>query len=381
MRSRWINGDEKLGLNYDWAKIFKEYEKLGCPPDVYSPLPALRYGCKYNVAVSERSTGKTTNWILLGLVMNKLYGTQIEYIRQSENMILPKNMNSMMGVINQYGYVKKLTDGKYNRLEYRARNWYYINDDTEERSESVMFCLDLDHTEVYKSSLNAVYGDVIIFDEFISQRYRPNEFVIFCDLVKTIIRERLSPIVVMLANTTDRYNTYFQELDIQQEILGCKIGEHFQKDNIYCELVGSKNLQRAHQNSLFFKFKNPRLASITGGDWAIDSYPHIEGREACEVLLRNRVIKFNSALVGLEVCRNERLGTFVKAHRINKLYPEQIVYQIETIEEIHQRYRYGYSKVDALIWMLYSRNKWYYSTNEVGNIVSSYVKQAKQLAV
>ena len=387
MSSKYINGNEQLGLKYDWRKIFKEYERLGCPKDVYSPLFALRQGCSYNVAISERSTGKTTNWILLGLCMHKLYGTIIQYIRQSENMIMPKNIGKMMSVINQCGYCEKLTDGKYNMLEYKARNWYYIKTDelgnTIEKSEPVMFCLDLDHNEYYKSSYNAPLGDLIIFDEFVSQRYRPNEFVLFCDLVKTIIRERLSPVIVMLANTTDRYNTYFQELDIQQELLGLKIGEHFKKDvggstSVFCELVGSRNEQRATQNSKFFRFKNPRLSSITGGDWAIDSYPHIE-REESSTLLQGRVIRFNSALVGLELCTNDRLGLHVKAHRITKTYPENIIYTIENINEMHERYRFGWSRVDSILWELYDRNKWYYSTNEVGNIVGSYVRQAKGL--
>lgn len=385
---QYINDNEQLGVKYDWKKIFKEYEKLKCPKDVYNPLFALKQGCSYNVAISERSTGKTTNWVLLGLVMNKLYGTIIQYIRQSENMIMPKNIGKMMSVINQFGYVKKLTDGKYDALEYKARCWYYIKYDAgggvAEKSDTVMFCLDLDHNEFYKSSYNAPLGDLIIFDEFISQRYRPNEFVTFCDLVKTIIRERLSPVVVMLANTTDRYNTYFQELDIQQELLGLKIGQHFKKDvggstSVFCELVGSKNEQRAFQNSKFFKFKNPRLASITGGDWAIDSYPHII-KEDSEKLFDGRVIRFNSALVGLEVCKNERLGLFVRAHRVSKTYDDTIIYTLENINDVNERFRFGWSHVDAVLWELFDRNKWFYSTNEVGNIVASYVRQARQLA-
>lgn len=385
MSSKYINGNIELGLNYDWRKIFKEYEKLGCPKDVYSPLYALRQGCKYNIAVSERSTGKTTNWILLGMVMNKHYGTQIQYIRQSEAMITPKNINSLMSVIVACGYIEKLTDGRYNNVEYRARHWRYTKVDPDsmevlERSESFMYCLDLDHNETYKSSYNAPLGDLIIFDEFISRRYAQNEFVVFCDLVKTIIRERQSPIVVMLANTTDRYNTYFQELGIQQQILGCRIGDSFKATvghgtTIFCELVGTKNPERAKQNSLFFGFKNPRLASVTGGDWAIDSYPHIQREDAVKHL--SRFLYFNGAVVELELCSNERLGLFVKAHVANKVPEGSINYQLDEITERHQRHRFGHDNVDKKLWQLFARNKWYYSTNEVGNIVTSYVNQAK----
>ena len=386
MKVKYINDNPELGVLVDWKKVFKEYEKLGCPKDVYSPLHALRQGCKYNVAISERSTGKTTNWLLLGMVLNKLYGIQIQYIRQTEAMITPKNINSLMDVIKQFGYVEKLTDGRYNSVEYRARNWRYVRTDPDtfevvERSDSFMYCMDLDHNETLKSSYNAPFGDIIIFDEFISKRYSPNEFVVFCDLVKTIIRERQSPIIVMLANTTDRYNTYFQELGIQEQILGCRIGDSFRAEvghgtTIYCELVGTKNPERAKQNKLFFGFKNPRLASVTGGDWAIDNYPHIQ-REECKKHL-SRFLLFNSAVVEIELCSNERLGLFIKAHKATKIPERAICYQLEEITERRQRHRFGYDNLDKKIWLLYNRNKWYYSTNEIGNIIASYVNQASR---
>ena len=246
-----------------------------------------------------------------------------------------------------------------------------------------MYCLDLDEAQTYKSSYNAPLGDLIIFDEFVSKRYYPNEFVTFCDVVKTIIRERLCPVVVMLANTTDRYHTYFQELTIQQEILNIKVNEYFKKTTaggttIFCELIGNKNLAREKQNSLFFGFNNPRLASITGGDWAIDNYPHIV-REDCKTLNTMHYISFNNYLVNLELCQNKRLGTFIKAHKATRIYEDSIIYSIDGIPDKRYRHKFGYNAVDVMIFLLLKHNKWFYSTNEVGNVVASYVSQAKKL--
>lgn len=388
MKIDYIMDNPTFGINYDYNKIVKEYSKLGIPEEFYSPVFAIRQGCKYNIGVSERSTGKTTDWLLFGMVMNKLYGTVIQYIRQSEDMITPKNIKSMMSVIIQYGYIDKITGGKYNSCFYKARNWFYCkikdNEIIEKSSEAFCYCLDLDDSEVYKSSLNQPTGDLIIFDEFISKRYYPNEFVVFCDIVKTIIRERHSPIVVMLANTTDRYNTYFQELGIQQEILSIKVNEYFTKTTfggttIFCELIGNKNKERETQNSLFFGFKNPRLASITGGDWAIDNYPHIVSEE-CKTLNKAHFIEYNNYIVQLEICQNKRLGTFIKAHKANRIKEEDsIVYSIDGIKDKRYRHKFGYNAVDGMIFLLLKRNKWFYSTNEVGNVVSSYIAQAKKL--
>lgn len=384
---KYINDNPILGVEYNWEKILKEFNKLGIPDTVYNPTFALRQNCKYNVGVSERSTGKTTNWVLLGMVMNKMYSTIIQYIRQDQEMVTPKFLKNFFDVIIANKYVEKITDGKYNSCFYTARKWYYCKiaggEIVDKASEHFMYCLDLDEVEIYKSSYNAPMGDLIIFDEFISKRYYPNEFVTFIDLVKTIIRERLSPVIVMLANTTNRYHTYFQELTIQQELLGIKVNEFFTKTTrggttIFCELIGNKNIHRATQNTMFFGFANPRLASITGGDWSIDNYPHIE-KEDCKTLNKTHYIEYNNFLVQLELCQNKRLGTFIKAHRANKTYPDSIIYSIEPIQDKNHRHKFGYNAVDGMIFLLRNRNKWYYSTNEVGNVVSSYISQAKKL--
>ena len=382
----YIDDKQKNGLYYDFDKIRKEFRKLKIPKEFYNPSGVPLEQCKYFVGVSERSTGKTTNWVLLGLVMNKLYGTQIQYIRQVRDMIAPKNLNQFMDVIINNGYIEKVTDGKYNSCEYFAGNWRYINIEGSEIKEKAekpfMCCLSLDQNQIYKSSYNAPLGDLIIFDEFISSRYMPNEFVIFSDLVKTIIRERLSPFVVMLANTTDRYNEYFRELMIQDEILKIKVNEFFIKQtplgtNIFCELIGNKNIEREKLNTLFFGFKNPRLASITGGNWAIDNYPHIE-REECRVFDKKHYISFNGYLVQLELCNNDRLGLFVKAHRCNKTYDDSVIYSVDGIKDKRYRHRYGHTMLDRFIFTLYDRNKFFYANNEVGNMVTSYIENASK---
>lgn len=384
----YIDNDIKKGLYYDYGKIRKAFRKLKIPKELYTPenLP-FESDVKYYVGVSERSTGKTTNWILWGLVMNRLYNTQIMYIRQTYDMIAPKVLNQFMDVIKLNHYIEKLTDNEFNTCEYRARRWTleFVEDDgsiTRKADAPFMHCLTLDDDEIIKSSLNAPLGDLIIFDEFISKRYRPNEFVTFCNVVKTIIRDRISPIVVMLANTTDRYNEYFREMLIQDEILKIKVNEYFIKQTelgttVFCQLIGNKNPLRERVNNLYFGFKNPRLASITGGDWAIDNYPHIESEE-CEVIDKCHYISHSAYLIQLELCHNERLGLFVKAHKANKYYDDSIIYTYEGIEDKRFRHKYGYTKLDSLIFRLYERNKFFYSNNEVGNMVTSYVTNARK---
>ena len=89
-----------------------------------------------------------------------------------------------------------------------------------------MMMLSIDKHLDYKSVYNCPTGDIIIFDEFIGNYYYRNEFVNFNDLLKTIIRERQSPIIVMLANVIEKNSQYFNELEIYDNIQRLHQGEN-----------------------------------------------------------------------------------------------------------------------------------------------------------
>lgn len=383
---QYIDNDIQKGILINWNDVVKECKKLGIPKDVYTPFNLPFNEAKYFIECSERSIGKTTNWLLLGMVLNKMYGIQIQYIRQIIDMIMPKNMK-LFDTILEHHYIEKITDGKYNGVKYFSRRFFYINTETgEEASEEFMNCLSIDNNSEYKSSYNAPKGDLIIFDEFISRYYRPNEFVDFEDLIKTIIRERVSPIVVMLSNTIDRYNVYFKELEIYDEIQKMNNGQSKlittdMGTRIHINLISNaRNVaKKSKHNKLFFGFKNEKLNSIRGGEWATNSYPHIPKIES-ELISRNTYVDFNGTLLNLEVIHNDTIGLSVFVHEAKQTYPDSIIYTLaKEITSTNQRYLFGYSKVDKMIWNLYAKNKFYYSNNSVGEMIYSYVKLAKQL--
>ena len=74
----YINNDKKLGLKYDFNLVKKEFKKLKIPKDVYNPSKLPLDAAKWYISMSPRGVGKTTNILLLGMVMNKLYGTEIQ---------------------------------------------------------------------------------------------------------------------------------------------------------------------------------------------------------------------------------------------------------------------------------------------------------------
>lgn len=105
---QYIDNDIQKGILINWNDVVKECKKLGIPKDVYTPFNLPFNEAKYFIECSERSIGKTTNWLLLGMILNKMYGIQIQYIRQIIDMIMPKNMK-LFDTILEHHYIEKIT--------------------------------------------------------------------------------------------------------------------------------------------------------------------------------------------------------------------------------------------------------------------------------
>ena len=325
------------------------------------------------------------------MIMNKLYGTVIQYVRQTNDMITPRNSKNLFDTILDNNYVSKLTDGKYNTIVYKAKRWYYaIADDNgeiiEQKNNHFMCMLSIDNAENYKSSYNAPYGDIIIFDEFIGKYYYRNEFVRFNDLLKTIIRDRQAPIIVLLANTIDKNSQYFNELEIYNTVQQMKQGDSEiitseRGTNIYVEILESgvkKQKTRSIVYTLFFGWKNPLISSITGDDWAINNYQHIPQYNS-KTILKRYYLEFNNTLLALDVRSCKELGIYVAVHRATRSYDDSIIFTIGEIDKSNKRFRFGFSHNDKRLWEMYKRNKFYYASNDLGSLLDNYVKQALQL--
>jgi len=374
--------------SFNFSRLISEYNKLKCPPNVFNPCKLPYDRDKYFVLCSERSVGKTTNVLLFGMVAHELYGTQIQYIRQTEVMLEPKNMRQLFATILKFDYVRKVTHNKWSSLNYYARGWYYCNRDdsgkiTEQDSTPFMFCLAINRNIIYKSTYNAPDGDILIFDEFVSKFYPQDEFVDFCDLVKTIIRERQKPIVFMLGNTIDRYHAYFSEMELLKITTTMPLGEHSETITaggvpIYVEFVTrEKTAEKLTLNRLFFGFRNKKLGAITGADWSITPMQHIDKTDTPELITRNLYITIEDYLINLELVTSELYGMHVLAHFGTQTYPDSHIYSCDNMLDFRYRYKFGHDKLDKLIWTLYERKKFFYANNTIGALVDKYVSRAR----
>lgn len=390
MKVEYINENPLDGVVYDFNFLRNEYKRLKCPKDVYNPCHLPFEVCKWFVVLSERARGKTTNLLLFGMLIWWHYGTGICYVRSNEQMIMPKASKDLFSNIISWGYVEKISNGKYNTITYKSRRWYFahVNEDGEidlQCPDAFCIMLSIDKNEQYKSVLETK-NDFIIFDEFVERYYYPQQFILFCDLCKTIIRQRKSSIIVLSANNLDKNSEWYSELMIRDKIENLTRGDTDivttpLGTKIFVEMLGDKppkaNRKQQLFNSLYYGFNNPKLASITGSDtWAMFNYPHTP--EKFKILVKNHYVEYNDKLIQLEICESENGRIFINCHPATNLHNDSIVYTLEFSTDRNYRYMFGITEIDRFIWNKYKENLFTYSNNTIGSIIEKYVDNCRK---
>lgn len=372
---------------WDWKLIRKEWNRLKMPKDLaydifHMPL-SYEKRCGYYMLLSKRGIGKSTSAMLLGLILFKLYGVQIQYIRENEDMLKPKNAQELMSVILSCGYIKTLTDGRWNYAHYYGNRWVFANIDDNGKiveKTGIHFCytLSIDQSFVYKSNYNAPHGDMTIFDEFIGKRYAANSFVYYMDILSTIIRKRSGVLNFLLSNNIDEFSEYFEEFEIYEQIREMKAGECSIATTpggtrVYVEKINIHDKNAARLNKEYFGFKNPRLYAITGaGEWNVALCKHYDLDDETELIDRTHYIKMGMNLVNIELHRSKKYGMLCRVHKATQIHEDSIVYTMDEIEDKRFRKGKGRSNVDHFIWGLLVADKWHYATNSQKNFVDKY---------
>lgn len=381
--------DVNKSIDLDWKDIFSLYNKLGCPKEYYNPDTLPIDKAAYFFLTSERNTGKTTNLLLIAILLFKRYGMQSAYIRQRDEETTPKQLKNLFNVILANGYIQKITDGEYNGVRLWAGNYTLVRWDAagkkEAESDPFLWVGCVQKHLDYKSTLNLPTCNLIIFDEFIEESLLPDEYVSLMDLHKTIGRNRSGLKLCMLANTTNYYHEYFQEFMIQDEVLNCDENSNFIKvtplgTSVYYHRVGSMDPAKVIVNREYYGFENPKLKSITGGGWSMKAYQHLPHRTERTIIDHSRFIEFMQRYFTIELSYSEKIGYFVYIHPAARTpHEDAIIYTIGEMTDKHKIFRYGEDRYSKIIWKLYDSNKWFYSTNEVGFSVESYVNRADNL--
>lgn len=402
MDIKYIEGIKENGIEYDFKAINKLYKSLKCPEGYYNPTQLPFNKAKYFNLISIRSTGKTTNILLWAMCLRKwfenTYGRSsglpaLGYIRENLDMIMPKNIRDMYSVIVDCGYVEKLTDGKYNSIRYENRCFWYVKldengDVVEKDNEYITFCFALNKIADYKSTFNNNKMDIVCWDEYISKNRVQNIFDDFLDLIKTIFRDRISPIIFMLSNNLDKRSDVFKDMLIYNDIKFMDFGDAKLiktegGTNVYLEIIGldpKKRKVKERVNRMFYAFNSPRIASITGSmTWNMESFQKIpKDIDDFSELLGNRYIFYRDEILRLRIGTTEKYGTMVLVTPATQTYDDSVIYTVSDLLDKRYRFGLGYSKLDKIFYTTYKRNQWYYAHNDAGNLADHFLQLASK---
>ena len=237
----------------------------------------------YNVIIGKRSNGKT--YACLEKVIREYAetGKQGAYLRRYREDFRGKRGDQLFAAHVSNGLITEVTNGEWNSVKYYAGRWYFSKFDpilNKEVRDNDPFCFGFSLSEM-EHDKSTSYPDIttIVFDEFITRSYYlPDEFVLFMNVLSTIIRGRYDVTIYMLGNTVNWSCPYFTEMGIKH-IRDMKQGSidvyEYGESGLKVAVEYCKSIADSKKSNVYFAFDNPRLKMITSGVWELDIYPHL----------------------------------------------------------------------------------------------------------
>ncbi len=391
-------------------QVENELKRLKIPQEYNYINPWEIFNHEYSFYVSVRECGKTTNALLIGLVLYKLYGTKTEYLRCDDDQIKRAQIEELYGTVKGCGYIEKIFPKMWNDIEYSQvkKCFYLIARDGEGaviKKDTTPFCAvhSNEKWQKLKSSYNSPKGDYILVDELMdSTRQTINQMTELMNNISTIGRvnspQRCNNVhIVLLSNNTNPFSFWWEEFEIADRVKELKdFGETFEHETSLGVKIFFKSIELAKDTKKkierkkipFFGFNTRKMAQFNGMQvWAGLDYPHIPDPEMLDpkkkifeyfyIYHRNRYIKLN-----LYYSRENQYYVFLHFANEPKL-KDRVIFTLNPLKE-NEIYGFGnYS--DAIkvndnmrkLLRLKKENRWYYENNQIGRIIDDYCKDAQ----
>lgn len=354
----------------------------------YDINPLLNEGAQYSIAIGERSNGKTYAALKYGIEQYLKGKGTLAVLRRWDEDLRGKRGQAMFNGLIQNGEIAKLTDGKYESVYYNSRRWYFCKYDGETRvtaPEPFAYAFALSQMEHDKST--SYDCTTIVFDEFLTRgAYLTNEFVIFCNVLSTIIRYRENVRIIMLANTVNQFSPYFAEMgltNVQKMKQGTIDVYNYGTSGLRVAVEYCDNLNKKGKPSdVYFAFQNEQLSMITKGVWELELYPH------CPIKYKPKDIIFTYFLIYQDhtlQCEIVSVPNMIFTYIHRKTTPLQDnrkdhIYTLEYNPQInyHRNIRKPVTVLEKKITRFFISDKVFYQDNEIGEIVRMYLQECGQ---
>lgn len=362
----------------------------------YSLAKINKLNCKYNLIFGLRSNGKTYSILEYCLDRFVKYGEQCAIVRRYAEDFKGKRgrtyFDNLMCNGNNKNMVRIMTNGQYDRIIYYSGCWYlgYWDEELQkniQQEKPFAYAFGVNQMEHDKSTSYPLVT-TIFMDEFITRtHYINDEFLLFMNVVSTIVRNRSNVKIYMAANTVSfgRYNPYFKEMGLNHV-------SKMQPGDIDVYTYGDSKLRVAVEycdapskgkpSDVYFAFDNPKLKMITGGEWELDIYPHLTEKYNKKDIIFSYFILFDEYVLQADIIITDRLKfTYIHLKTSDIKRPDDdIIYSLTPVER-HNCYTSLVNPCNDItkkIVMFFKANKVFYQSNDIGEIVNQYLLQCNK---
>lgn len=342
----------------------------------------LSKNAQYNIIFGERSNGKTYAVLKYAIEKYAKDNSQLAIVRRFQDDFTGKRGGTMFDALTVNGEISKITNGEWSNVYYYGSRWYLCRFENDKRIiDEYPFAYGFAITSMeHDKSTSYPNVKTVLFDEFISRSsYLPDEFILFMNVISTIIRQRTDVKIFMLGNTVNKYCPYFEEMGIKH-VRKMQPGDidiyRYGESDLLVAVEYVKPNKRGKSSDLYFAFDNPKLSMITGGAWEIDVYPHCPVKYKPNEILFHYFISFSGDVLHCEIIMHDNLlFTFIHKKTTPLDYERDYIFTTEFSPRpnIRRNITKPRTELDRKIVEFFMRDKVFYSDNETGEIVRNYL--------
>jgi hypothetical protein len=362
----------------------------------YSSENIRKCNATYNIIFGERSNGKTFDILggKDGIIWNYVKkGEKGAILRRFHEDIVGKKGDMFFRPIVQEGIVYQYSEGQWTDVYHRGGQFWLCRydeglDTIVKDTEPFCYSYAISQMEHDKGGTDQKITTVL-FDEFLTRNvYLKDEFVLFQNVLSTIIRQRSDVKIFMLGNTVSQYCPYFKEMGLtkiknmhQGDIDVYSYGNS--KLKVAVEFADSPS-KKGKPSDFYFAFDNPRLQMITGGNgtgsiWEMDIYPHLPFDYTSKDILFTYFILFDGETYQAELIqKNGSVITYIHRKTTELRQPDKdLIFSKQS--DPRPNWRQSLTKptdpISQKVIRFFAEGKVFYQDNEVGEAIRNFLIQ------
>ena len=210
----------------------------------------LSKGALINIALSDRSDGKTFDTKADALLMFEESKTITIYMRRYKTEITEKMYETFFDEVLLVEEYQRFLNWEFKG----SKTGIQVKVDKNSKWEYIVYFVPLTMSAKLKSQLPSFRIKRIYYDEFVplDGRYCPNEVDLILEFWKSVDRDRDSVQMVILGNRITPFNPLFDYFDIELSITGDKI-RTYKDGTLAVQIYSNKEHRNIRQESKFNK--------------------------------------------------------------------------------------------------------------------------------